>query len=133
MDGPTVGGDGSEIVLGALSQGDIEANALDGELACAFSTPEASPLLLAKGNVGSKDPAFGLVKVGTYVERVAAPGGFDAMLKGAVFSGQGKTIRIKLTGPATAGGESPPRPATLTYERGDGASRTLAGRWECGP
>jgi hypothetical protein len=71
--------------------------------------------------------------VGDYVERVAAPGGFDGMLKGAVFTGAGKTIRIMLTGPAIGGGESPPRPATLTYDRADGASRTIAGRWTCGP
>jgi len=132
-DSATVGGDGSAIQLSALSTADLEAETLAGELGCGFSTDAASPLLVAKGDVASKDAAVGLVKVGDYVERVAAPGGFDGMLKGAVFSGAGKTIRVALTGPPTGGGESPPRPATLTYQRADGASRVFAGRWECGP
>lgn len=131
--GATIGGDGSAITLSALSPGDIEGVKLGGELACAFSSADHSTLLLAKGDVGSKDAAQGVVKVADYVERIAAPGGFDAMLKGTSFSGQGKQVRIALTGPAIGGGESPPRPATLTYDRADGARRTIAGRWSCGP
>ena len=76
--------------------------------------------------------AQGLVKVGTYVERIAAPGGFDGLVNGATFTGAGKTIRIALTGPATGGGESPAYPATLTYDRADGAKRVYAGTWTCG-
>lgn len=132
-EGATVGGDGSEIVLTPLSEADIEGAALAGELACSFSAGDAPPLLLAKGDVASTEPARGVVKVGDYVEPVAAPGGFDAMPGGAQFSGAGKTIRIALTGAATAGGESPPRPATLTYDRADGARRTWSGQWRCGP
>lgn len=131
--GPTTGGDGSAIELSALSASEIDDAALTGELGCSFSSADASPLLVAKGNVASKDPAFGLVKIGDYVERVAAPGGFDAMAKGTTFSGRGTTIRIALTGAATAGGESPPRPATLIFDRADGAQRSFIGRWECGP
>lgn len=132
--GATVGGDGSQIELHGLSPADLAANALVGELGCSFSTAGASqPLLLAMGDVASKDAARGLVKVGDYAERIGAPGGFDGMLKGPTFSGAGKTIRIVLTGPAKGGGESPPRPATLTYERADGASRTWEGGWTCGP
>lgn len=130
---PTVGGDGSAIELSALTSADLEGATLAGELGCSFSTDAASPLLVAMGNVASREPALGLVKVANSVERIAAPGGFDAMLKGAVFSGAGKTIRITLTAPAMGGGESPPIPATLTYERADGASRTFIGRWQCGP
>lgn len=130
---PTIGGDGSAIQLSALSGADMEAQPLTGELGCSFSTGAASPLLVAMGNVGSREPAQGLVKVADSVERIAAPGGFDGMLKGAVFSGAGKTIRIAVTGPATGGGESPPSPATLTYQRADGASRTFMGDWTCGP
>jgi hypothetical protein len=129
----TVGGDGSSIELSALTASDLDENKLEGELACSFSTSAASPLVIARGDVASKDAAFGLVKVTGYVEHMAAPGGFDGMLKGAVFSGQGKTVTIALTGPATAGGESPPRPATLTYDRADGAKRVYPGLWTCGP
>lgn len=130
----TTGGDGSAIVLSPLSAAEIEQADLPGELGCSFAAPDAAaPLLVAMGTVASREPAWGVVKVGTYVERVAAPGGFDAMLRGATFSGAGKTVRIHLTGPAVGGGESPPRPATLTYDRADGARRVFAGLWSCGP
>lgn len=128
----TVGGDGSEIQLSELTPADMQANPIEGELACGFSA-DGARLLVAQGHVASKDAAQGLVKVASYVERVAAPGGFDGMIKGATFSGQGKTILIAVTGPAAGGGESPPHPATLTYQRADGASRVFAGTWTCGP
>ncbi|GGB11822.1 hypothetical protein GCM10011491_44670 [Brucella endophytica] len=57
------------------------------------------------------------VKVSGYMERIGAPGGFNGMVKGATFTGQGKTIKITITGAANEGGESPARPATLVYER----------------
>ena len=129
----TVGGDGSAITLTSLSGEEIEAANLQGELGCSFATAGAAPLLIAMGNAASKEPAFGLIKIGDYVERVAAPGGFDGMLKGATFSGPGTTIRIALTGPAIGAGESPPNPATLTFDRMDGGRRAIAGRWTCGP
>lgn len=129
----TTGGDGSAIRLSPLSGAEIESANLAGELGCHFATVDAAPLLVAKGNVASRDPAFGLVKIGDYVERVAAPGGFDAMAAGTTFSGRGTTIRIALTGAATGNGESPPRPATLTFNRADGAQRVFTGLWQCGP
>lgn len=130
----TVGGDGSQITLSPLLRADFEANRLEGELSCGFNSGGGGdPLLFATGFVASKDAAQGLVKVGTYVERIAAPGGYDAMVKGATFSGQGKVIKIAVTGEATGGGESPAYPATLTYDRADGARRVIAGTWTCGP
>ena len=129
----TVGGDGSEIVLDTLSEADLTGANLSGELACSFSEDGQQPLLHAMGVVGSQDPAQGIVKVAGYVEPVRAPGGFDGMTQNPTFTGQGKTIRIEETGAAIGGGESPPRPATLTYLRADGASRTIEGRWQCGP
>lgn len=132
-DSATVGGDGSAINLAPLSAAEIQSASLSGELGCSFSTSASLPIFVAMGDVASRDAAQGVAKVGSYVERVAAPGGFDAMLKGVTFSGAGKTIRIDPIGPARGGGESPPRPATLTYDRADGARRTLAGWWSCGP
>lgn len=129
----TVGGDGSEVLLMPLTAADIESATLPGELACSFSAAGEGTLLLAKGDVASDAPSRGVVKVGDYVEAVAAPGGFDAMLHGVRFSGKGKTVTIALTGPAIGGGESPPSPATLTYDRADGARRVFAGTWQCGP
>jgi len=129
----TAGGDGSQIELAALGESDLKAETLEGELGCSFSVTDKQPLLVAMGNVKSTDAAQGLVKIGSYVERIAAPGGYDAIAKGATFSGKGKTVRITPTGPAQGGGESPPRPATLTYDRADGAQRLYTGRWICGP
>jgi hypothetical protein len=132
-DGETVGGDGSQIRLSPLAEKDISGAELVGELACSFGQSRDKTLLLAKGDVASKERAWGVIKVGEYVERVSAPGGFDGMLKGATFAGKGTTLRLALTGPAAKGGESPPRPATLTYLRADGASRVFRGTWTCGP
>jgi hypothetical protein len=130
--GETVGGDGSQIQLSELTLADMQANATQGELGCAFNA-DGVLLLRADGFVASKDAAQGLVKVTGYVERIAAPGGFDGLVNGATFTGQGKTIVIKITGSATGGGESPPNPATLTYQRADGASKVVTGTWTCGP
>ncbi|HEY4530413.1 MAG TPA: hypothetical protein VIG97_08840, partial [Luteimonas sp.] len=131
----TRGGDGSAIELAPLSAAEVEAAALEGELGCSFSSGEAgqAPLLIAMGDVASSGPARGVVKVGDEVERVAAPGGFDAMLRGTRFAGAGKTLDITLTGAASGGGESPARPASLAYLRADGAERTWTGWWQCGP
>ena len=107
-----MGGDGSAIDLQPLTAQDLAAETLAGELACSFSDGDDEVRLLARGNVASDDPAFGVVKVSGYVERVAAPGGFDGMLNGTSFAGRGKTVVIEVTGPAQGGGESPPRPAT---------------------
>lgn len=131
--GGTVGGDGSAIDLQSLMAEDLSAETLVGELACSFSGDDEAVLLLARGDVASGEPAVGVVKVSGYVERVAAPGGFDGMLNGASFAGRGKTVMIEVTGAAQGGGESPPRPASLTYQRADGASRVFQGLWTCGP
>lgn len=132
-DGETVGGDGSQIRLSPLGGKDVAGAELSGELACSFGQGRDATLLLAKGDVASKERAWGVIKVGDTVERVSAPGGYDAMLRGGSFAGKGTTLRLALTGPAAGGGESPPRPATLTYLRADGASRVFRGSWTCGP
>lgn len=129
----TLGGDGSEITLNPLTAADLHGVTLEGELACSFAAEGSAPLILARGDVASKDPAFGLVKVGESVERIHAAGGYDGMVGGGVFSGPGKTITIAVTGAPQGDGESPPRPATLTYDRADGAKRLFPGIWTCGP
>jgi hypothetical protein len=132
-DGETRGGGGSTITLDALTASDIGEANLSGELGCQFSTAQASPLLVAKGNVDSSSAAQGVVKISGYVERVSAPGGFDGMTGNPTFEGKGKSIRIDVTGEPSGGGESPARPATLTYDRADRAQRKLEGEWQCGP
>ncbi|MDO8412104.1 MAG: hypothetical protein Q7S93_18785 [Phenylobacterium sp.] len=131
--GETVGGDGSAIVLNGLTGDEVDSAGLSGELACAFVGEGDQILLHAKGVVASSEPAQGVVKVGDYVERVGAPGGFDGILRGATFAGRGKTVVIEVTGAPIGRGESPPNPATLTYQRADGASRVFNGLWTCGP
>lgn len=134
VDIPTRGGDGSPIELTVLSEADVGGAKLAGELGCSFAADAtAQPLLIAKGNVASQDPARGIVKVGTTIETISANGGFDAIAKGTNFFGKGLQLRVALTGPAQGGGESPPRPATLTANRADGAVRVFAGLWQCGP
>lgn len=134
VDIPTKGGDGSPIDLAGLTPADVSAAKLPGELGCSFAADAATPpILVAMGDVASSDPARGIVKVGTTIERVASPGGFDGMTKGARFTGKGLQLRLALTGTATGGGESPPSPATLTADRADGAVRVFAGEWRCGP
>lgn len=130
--GGTVGGDGSPIRLLPLTRPDLDANPLSGELACAF-IDGGDTLLLAHGDVASDEPARGLVRVGDYVEPVATPGGFDAMLRGARFDGRGTVVVITPDGPAVGRGESPPVPATLTFHRADGARLEVSGQWQCGP
>ena len=106
---------------------------LPGELGCSFTTADGEVLLIAMGNVASSDAAQGVVKVAGYVERMSAPGGFDGMTASPTFSGKGKTVHIEVTGEPTEGGESPSTPATLTYDRADGAQRDWQGEWRCGP
>ncbi|HUE80408.1 MAG TPA: hypothetical protein VMN38_12390 [Sphingomicrobium sp.] len=133
-EGPTAGGDGSPIRLSPLSRQEIGAADLAGELGCGFERDPRETLLVAMGDVASKEPSFGVVKVGDSVESVSAPGGFDGMWKGAKFVGRGKTILVERTSSQPAGGgESPPYPARLTYQRADGASRSFDGTWTCGP
>ncbi len=137
-DEPTRGGDGSPIDLTALGDADLTGASLKGELGCSFTAAAAtSPILVAKGNVASEDPARGVVKIGDTAASIAAPGGYDAMADGANFFTEGLQLRIALTGAATGAaegsGESPPRPATLTLNRADGARRVIAGLWQCGP
>jgi hypothetical protein len=135
---PTTGGDGSPIVLTALTEQDFTDNPLDGELGCSFG-PDASapPLLVARGFADDGEGrAQGLAKIGDYPERLmnTAPGGYDAMIEGGRFGGRGMTFTVTLTGgAATTGGESPANPAELLLQRADGAERTIVGVWTCGP
>lgn len=122
-----------DVALDALSPDDLQRAALPGELGCSFAAQDGAPLLVAMGVVASPQDAIGVVKASGAVERVTALGGYDAMIEGATFTGAGMTIRIAVTGPASGGGESPPRPATLTYDRTNGPRRSVEGSWSCGP
>lgn len=131
---PTRGGDGTPIELAALGEADLTGARLKGELGCSFAADAATPpILIAKGDVATQDPARGIVKVGDAIASIAASGGYDVMADGTNFFAEGLQLRVALTGAAQGGGESPPRPATLTLNRADGARRVIAGLWQCGP
>lgn len=119
--------------LDALDAQDIARADLAGELACGFLRDDGTAMLHATGFVASDAPARGIVKLSGVVEPVEAPGGFDGLVAAPVFRGRGMTIDIVPTGPATAGGESPPRPATLVFLAADGPHREIRGSWQCGP
>jgi len=127
-----VGAEASGVALQPLSAEDVEVAKLSGELACGFGIDAQQTIMLAHGDVASKDSAQGIVKVNGAVKKVSAPGGFDAMIEGARFKGNGVSIVIKVTGEATGEGESPPRPATLTFAGMEGATN-IEGQWTCGP
>ena len=120
-------------LLKTLSPADINKAGLSGELGCSFSHSNGALILVAMGNVASHEAADGIIKPGSVVQKLSTPGGFDAMLKGATFSGRNTTVRISLSGPPIGNGESPPRPATLTFEGEGGIREQLTGRWSCGP
>ncbi len=133
-DEPTRGGDGTPIELAPVGESDLAGARLTGELGCSFAVDAATPpILVAKGNVASQDPARGIVKIGDTIATIAATGGYDGMADGTNFFSEGLQLRVALTGAAQGGGESPPRPATLTLNRADGARRVIAGLWQCGP
>lgn len=118
--------------LDELTSADIEAAHVPGELACGFSVDGGPLLLLARGDVASREEAWAIVKAGGAVTMLSAPGGFDAMIEAARFSGEGVTVSIRVTGKAEGGGEAPPNPATLSYEAA-GKAEEIAGQWTCGP
>ena len=124
--------------LSPLSEQDISAHPLKGELICAFAVGRKT-LLYAAGNVATLDDSDGIVKFGDEVMRIRSPGGFDTMLRGTSFKGEKLVLEVKLAEhvdqPEKAGsdGATSYPPSTLTYIRGSGPSRSVEGRWECGP
>lgn len=119
--------------LSTLSPGDVsEANGA-GELACVFENEQGNSLLYAAGDVASQKRATGIVKVGNVLKTLSAPGGFDGILDSVVFAGEDETLRVLSSSMTRPNGESPARPATLTYEPANGESRTYSGLWTCGP
>lgn len=119
--------------LSTLSARDVSGANGAGELACVFENEQGSSLLYAAGDVASQKRANGIVKVGTIVKTLSAPGGFDGILNSATFAGEDGTLRVLIGSTTRSNGESPARPATLTYEPANGESRTYSGLWTCGP
>jgi hypothetical protein len=130
----TIGGDGSQITLAALHDGDAEG--LDGELACSFAESRGgSALLIARADVGKAARAFAVVRNSDVRETLAgtATGGFGAMEKELTLGGKGLTVRVTPQDRLATGDESVAQRASLRVQRADGAERSLAGVWTCGP
>jgi len=130
----TIGGDGSQITLAALHDGDAEG--LDGELACSFAERRGRPaLLIARANVGKAARAFAVVRNSDVRETLAgtATGGFGALEKGLTLGGKGLTVHITPQRRLSTGDESVAQRASLRVQRADGAERSFAGVWTCGP
>ena len=119
--------------LAPLTAHDIAQAKLPGELACGFADHNESTLVYASGNVQSDEDAIGLIKVAASVERLAAPGGFDALVRGPTLAGSGVRVEIAIKDGPSVSGESPPRPAFLTVARDGKPDARIDGTWTCGP
>ncbi|MWP38792.1 hypothetical protein GQY15_14535 [Rhodobacter sphaeroides] len=115
-----------------LTAEDTDKAALTGELFCSFEA-EARTLLFAAGNVASDQPAEAAVKLSGQPVKLSVDGGFDAITRGALFTGHAATAEVAVTGEATEDGESPAYPATLTVRPEEGPEMAAEGLWRCGP
>lgn len=117
--------------LTPLSEDDMINAELDGELSCVFTSDSESVLLVAMGVVASTATAEGLIKLDNELYHVSAPGGFDGMLRGTTFEGDGDAVEVSITGEPQGSGESPPYPAALMVVGSD--QPAIKGQWTCGP
>jgi|GEM_PF-3055901 len=135
QDRPRPGGD--EIELGRLTEADMTGASLEGELGCSFHAGGAYlPVFIAAANVVPDGVADGLVKDGPMTARVrsTSQGGFNALVDGGRFEGEGVVVEVEVTGqPESGGHESPPIPARISIEGHDGRNVDADGEWRCGP
>lgn len=134
-DGPTRGGDGSQITLQPLRAGQLDDVDLPGELACGFTDAGGATLLLARADVVPDGMVRGLVNNNGYPEVLAngRAGGFNDLLDGITLAGKGLVVELQRGAPRPTGNESTQHAATLTVQRADGAERTYDGTLACGP
>ena len=135
IEGPTRGGDGSQITLQPLTPGQLQGVDLPGELACSFSADTGATLLLARADVTPDGMVRGAVNNNGYVEALGngRAGGFNDLADGITLSGKGMTVVLARGAAQPTGNESTQHVATLTVQRADGAERTYDGLLTCGP
>ncbi|MEH3039122.1 MAG: hypothetical protein PGN21_03515 [Sphingomonas paucimobilis] len=126
-------GGGARHGLVPLTAQDIARAKLPGELACGFAERGEDTLLYASGDVQSDEDAIGLIKVEGSVQRLTAPGGFDALVRGPTLTGSEARIDIGIEDGPSASGESPPRSASMTLARHGKPDVRIDGTWTCGP
>lgn len=129
---------GSAPSVDPLVPAQIAAAQLGGELGCTFTGDGMqAPLLVASGMVSDPQGTAQAVGGGDGSSRQLSAverGGFDGMLNGVEFAGEGFRYAIRLVpGEAAGGGESPPMPAELVVTAPWGKQARIAGGWTCGP
>lgn len=134
-DGPTRGGDGSQIALQPLTPGQLRDVEIPGELACSFADDTGATLLVARADVMPDGMVRGAVNNSGYVEPLGngRAGGFNDLLDGITLSGKGLTVVLVRGAAKPTGNESTQHVAKLTLQRADGAERTYDGLLTCGP
>lgn len=120
--------------LVALTAEDIADAELPDELACGFADRGGNTLLYASGNAESSEDAVGLMKIAGAAERLSAPGGFNALVRGPTLAGSRFTVIVRpQDASAATSGESSSRRASMTWSREGEANSSIDGTWTCGP
>ena len=129
----TLGGDGSEISLSVLRQGDTSD--LDGELGCGFvAEDEQGAYLVMMGVVQGEERNVRRIRIGDYVQPVfSTETGFGSLSDGDTFSTQGMSLTLTTDEQVNDQTEVVAHHATLMVQRMDGAERSYDGIWSCGP
>ncbi|WP_375289884.1 hypothetical protein [Qipengyuania sp.] len=140
--GGATGPQGGTLVPQAIETGDMNAVDLKGELGCTFAPGDGEkPLLFASSSVDHKAASQAAVKLGGTVERLETKttGGFDALIKGAQFTGANglaadvvRTESKPMTETPQIAMESPRYSGRLVLSRA-GQQLSIDGIWECGP
>ena len=135
IEGKTIGGDGSQIMLEGLVPAQVESVDLPGELACSFTDIDGAVLLLARADVLPDGTVRGVVNNHDHAELLGngRAGGFDDLADGITLSGKGLTLVLARGESVSTGDESTRHVATLKAQRADGAERTWTGALTCGP
>ncbi|MGH6650608.1 MAG: hypothetical protein ACREB7_05685 [Sphingopyxis sp.] len=115
-------GAAAPIELAAIGKGELLA--LQGKLGCSFTIAgQDAPALVVKTDADDAATAQGAVKVGSRVQRIAGPGGFDELKKGMALSGPGLSLTVE----PSAGGAK----AKLAASRPFGSPTSFEGDWSC--
>ncbi|MGY0798853.1 hypothetical protein ACW7G0_07360 [Lysobacter sp. A286] len=134
-EGPTHGGDGSQIALQPLSADQLDGVDLPGELACSFADAGGATLLLARADVLPDGMVRGVLNNNGYAEMLGngRAGGFNDLADGITLSGKGLVVELQRGESRPTGNEATQHVATLKVQRADGAERIYDGTLTCGP
>ncbi|MGY0556616.1 hypothetical protein [Lysobacter sp. A421] len=134
-EGPTLGGDGSQITLLPLDTKQLDGVDLPGELACSFSDGDGGTLLLARADVVPDGMVRGVLNNNGYVEMLGngRAGGFNDLADGITLSGKGLVVELQRGDSQPTGNEATQHVAALKVQRADGAERIYDGTLTCGP